>query len=44
MAEGQANISIHAPRVGRDLVYPEHDSEYLMISIHAPRVGRDRFR
>ena len=37
----KAQISIHAPRVGRDCSYPI--SPYSMcISIHAPRVGRDR--
>ena len=35
------NISIHAPRVGRDsLEAPIH--EQTLISIHAPRVGRDQ--
>ena len=33
-------ISIHAPRVGRDIYYKE-DNCMGMISIHAPRVGRD---
>ena len=34
------SISIHAPRVGRDL-QPHSDQEHGGISIHAPRVGRD---
>ena len=34
-------ISIHAPRVGRDLVGPGGGSQRSQISIHAPRVGRD---
>ena len=39
----QKNISIHAPRVGRDRSqHPVGDHE--TISIHAPRVGRDCFR
>ena len=33
-------ISIHAPRVGRDQTVPNLHSPPL-ISIHAPRVGRD---
>ena len=38
--DGAENISIHAPRVGRDLcLYGERG--YMTISIHAPRVGRD---
>ena len=34
-------ISIHAPRVGRDIKFYKN---FLLnwISIHAPRVGRDR--
>ena len=34
-------ISIHAPRVGRDLQPVVFPLEELIISIHAPRVGRD---
>ena len=35
------DISIHAPRVGRDdTVQPDGSKQ--TISIHAPRVGRDR--
>ena len=34
------NISIHAPRVGRDVVL-SGIMHHLSISIHAPRVGRD---
>ena len=37
----QRAISIHAPRVGRDPVWPQHFCGYGKISIHAPRVGRD---
>ena len=33
-------ISIHAPRVGRDVLCVKHWDE-IKISIHAPRVGRD---
>ena len=33
-------ISIHAPRVGRD-VTKSHIPKHTRISIHAPRVGRD---
>ena len=36
-------ISIHAPRVGRDFQRAQC-SEVHHISIHAPRVGRDRDR
>ena len=36
------NISIHAPRAGRDLVYLIVWQLRLYISIHAPRAGRDR--
>ena len=37
----KAAISIHAPRVGRDLT-PQTALAYMLdISIHAPRVGRD---
>ena len=35
-------ISIHAPRVGRDLIIKRHKFGQ-RISIHAPRVGRDCF-
>ena len=35
-----AEISIHAPRAGRDLA-PLHDAARKLISIHAPRAGRD---
>ena len=35
-------ISIHAPRVGRDVELPSRCSHMTGISIHAPRVGRDR--
>ena len=35
------NISIHAPRVGRDRTGPLHPVTPEPISIHAPRVGRD---
>ena len=34
-------ISIHAPRVGRDIVVPGREVYTDRISIHAPRVGRD---
>ena len=34
-------ISIHAPRVGRDLPRKNHHPRGKHISIHAPRVGRD---
>ena len=36
----QRGVSIHAPRVGRDLILPRMASNW-MVSIHAPRVGRD---
>ena len=35
------NISIHAPRVGRD-ERTKDDFGRVVISIHAPRVGRDK--
>ena len=35
------DISIHAPRVGRDLLEYDQHVLLLAISIHAPRVGRD---
>ena len=38
-----SGISIHAPRVGRDL-WGVHPAERYHISIHAPRVGRDLVR
>ena len=34
-------ISIHAPRVGRDMLTSGQMSQAQFISIHAPRVGRD---
>ena len=34
-------ISIHAPRAGRDVLYPESAPADWRISIHAPRAGRD---
>ena len=34
-------ISIHAPRVGRDLLGAKRLARKCEISIHAPRVGRD---
>ena len=34
-------ISIHAPRVGRDMIRFLLSRSVLDISIHAPRVGRD---
>ena len=37
---GRKDISIHAPRVGRDLAIWQ-PFIYIRISIHAPRVGRD---
>ena len=37
----QRDISIHAPRVGRDFIFVVGQMRRL-ISIHAPRVGRDR--
>ena len=36
-------ISIHAPRVGRDLPRKNHHPRGKHISIHAPRVGRDYY-
>ena len=36
-------ISIHAPRVGRDLRCLPCSASQCTISIHAPRVGRDQF-
>ena len=39
-AQKQADISIHAPRVGRD-EYGYGWGGLIGISIHAPRVGRD---
>ena len=38
--QGQS-ISIHPPRVGRDLVGAVGEDEVIQISIHPPRVGRD---
>ena len=35
------DISIHAPRVGRDRTAEIERRKQLAISIHAPRVGRD---
>ena len=35
------NISIHAPRAGRDILI-EVDGKTVVISIHAPHAGRDR--
>ena len=35
-------ISIHAPRMGRDLSRPFSTLRPYVISIHAPRMGRDR--
>ena len=35
------NISIHAPRVGRDALNAVLPGNHRQISIHAPRVGRD---
>ena len=37
----EVKISIHAPRVGRDSLAPEENTDEEEISIHAPRVGRD---
>ena len=34
-------ISIHPPRVGRDLDHVQHFKTTRRISIHPPRVGRD---
>ena len=34
-------ISIHAPRMGRDIIADQETIELLEISIHAPRMGRD---
>ena len=34
-------ISIHPPRVGRDLRPATHRAGFNLISIHPPRVGRD---
>ena len=36
-------VSIHAPRAGRDLVYPS-GCKIFWVSIHAPRAGRDMLR
>ena len=36
------NISIHAPRMGRDLIQLRINLFELGISIHAPRMGRDK--
>ena len=38
---GTFTISIHAPRVGRDVVLFPSCLLAIVISIHAPRVGRD---
>ena len=40
-AERCDGISIHAPRVGRDMKQPTGQRDAAEISIHAPRVGRD---
>ena len=36
----ELEVSIHAPRVGRDHLHPV-DRIHIDVSIHAPRVGRD---
>ena len=44
MSRSQARISIHAPRVGSDIiVMPGLEKSQYKISIHAPRVGSDLF-
>jgi len=35
-------VSIHAPRVGRDIMDERHLELTDNVSIHAPRVGRDK--
>ena len=42
MEKRKANISIHAPREGRDLML-ERFGIWVEISIHAPREGRDKY-
>ncbi len=37
-------ISIHSPRMGRDLIDVQLPSVHSAISIHSPRMGRDRLR
>ena len=37
----QVVISIHAPRMGSDVVLPDTFTVVLDISIHAPRMGSD---
>ena len=39
-ANAEANITIHAPRAGRD-PQANHSQYDCRISIHAPRAGRD---
>jgi len=34
-------ISIHSPRVGRDVPPEDPEDKLMQISIHSPRVGRD---
>ena len=36
------SISIHAPRMGSDVLKPLLEAEGVVISIHAPRMGSDR--
>ena len=35
------DVSIHAPRVGGDILKRHHTPACLFVSIHAPRVGGD---
>ena len=35
------DISIHSPRMGRDLGHTHADCSTVPISIHSPRMGRD---
>ena len=37
----QSQVSIHAPRTGRDFEKDDFDYSLLLVSIHAPRTGRD---
>ena len=41
LGDGRADVSIHAPRTGRDLLDVGTRDDLSLVSIHAPRTGRD---
>ena len=41
LADNKTNISIHAPRMGSDVLFETEIMRALNISIHAPRMGSD---